>query len=111
MSSTLALSTELEIKSNLVIGEGEDAISEERTFNIGTKGDEKVGHSYTFTNLGEPKLPIPIENKKSTYPLTGGNGVFTGFAIIGTAVMLLALAYFGIYQNDKNRRRSARYKK
>ena len=111
MSSTLALSTELEIKSNLVIGEGEDAISEERTFNIGTKGDEKVGHSYTFTNLGEPKLPIPIENKKSTYPLTGGNGVFTGFAIVGTAVMLLALAYFGIYQNDKNRRKSARYKK
>ena len=55
--------------------------------------------------------PIEVENKKSTYPLTGGNGVFTGFAIIGTAVMLLALAYFGIYQNDKNRRRSARYKK
>ena len=54
---------------------------------------------------------IKIENKKSTFPLTGGNGVFTGFAIIGTAVMLLALAYFGIYQNDKNRRRSARYKK
>ena len=55
--------------------------------------------------------PIEVENKKSTFPLTGGNGVFTGFAIIGTAVMLLALAYFGIYQNDKNRRRSARYKK
>ena len=55
--------------------------------------------------------PIEVENKKSTFPLTGGNGVFTGFAIIGTAVMLLALAYFGIYQNDKNRRKSARYKK
>ena len=55
--------------------------------------------------------PIEVENKKSTYPLTGGNGVFTGFAIIGTAVMLLALAYFGIYQNDKNRRRFTRYKK
>lgn len=55
--------------------------------------------------------PIEVENKKSTFPLTGGNGVFIGFAIIGTAVMLTALAYFGIYQNDKNRRRSARYKK
>ena len=54
---------------------------------------------------------IEIENQKSTFPLTGGNGVFIGFAIIGTAVMLTALAYFGIYQNDKNRRRSARYKK
>ena len=107
MSSTLALNTELDIKSNIVIGD----INEERTFHIGTKGDEKVDHSYTFTKLGEPELPIPIENKKSTFPLTGGNGVFTGFAIIGTAVMLTALAYFGIYQNDKNRRRSARYKK
>ncbi|WP_282929448.1 SpaA isopeptide-forming pilin-related protein [Anaerococcus sp. Marseille-Q7828] len=111
MYSTLALDTTLDITSNLVIGDGEDKISEDRTFNIGTKGNEKVDHSYTFTNLGAPKLPIPIENKKSTYPLTGGNGVFTGFAIIGTAVMLTALAYFGIYQNDKNRRRSARYKK
>ncbi len=52
-----------------------------------------------------------IVNDKSSFPLTGGNGVFMGFAIIGTAVMLLALAYFGIYQNDKNRRKSARYKK
>ncbi|WP_073998197.1 SpaA isopeptide-forming pilin-related protein [Anaerococcus urinomassiliensis] len=55
--------------------------------------------------------PIDIVNNKATYPYTGGNGVSIGFAIIGTAVMLLALAYFGIYQNDKNRRRSARYKK
>ena len=51
---------------------------------------------------------IEIENKKSTFPLTGGNGVFIGFAIIGLAVMLTGLAYFGIYQNDKNKRRPAR---
>ena len=53
--------------------------------------------------------PIEVENKKSTFPLTGGNGVFIGFAIIGTAVMLASIAYFAIYQNDKNRRRSDRY--
>lgn len=55
--------------------------------------------------------PTNIVNKKSIFPSTGGSGTFIGFAIIGTAVMLLALAYFGIYQNDNNRRRSARYKK
>ena len=55
--------------------------------------------------------PIEVENKKSTFPLTGGNGVFIGFAIIGTAVMLAGIAYFAIYQNDKNRRRSDRYGK
>ncbi|WP_308654442.1 SpaA isopeptide-forming pilin-related protein [uncultured Anaerococcus sp.] len=88
MFSTLALDTTLEIKSNLVIGDGENKISEDRTFKIGTKGDEKVNHTYSFTNLGEPKLPIPIENKKGEYPFTGGPGVWIGFAIIGLAVML-----------------------
>ena len=53
--------------------------------------------------------PIEVENKKATFPLTGGNGAFIGFAIIGTAVMLAGIAYFAIYQNDKNRRRSDRY--
>lgn len=66
----------------------------------------------TYVDVDKSNItPIEVENKKSTFPLTGGNGVFMGFAIIGTAVMLVALAYFGIYQNDKNRRRSARYKK
>ena len=75
---------------------------------IQTKQTE--GDSENYEDI-DSNNPINIENKKSTFPLTGGNGVFIGFAIIGTAVMLLALAYFGIYQNDKNRRRSARYKK
>ena len=115
MSSTLALATELDIKSKIEIGEGEDKISEDRSFHIGTKGDEKVNHSFTFTQFEQIEKDkegnIEISNKKATFPLTGGNGVFIGFAIIGTAVMLAAIAYFGIFQNDKNRRRSARYKK
>ena len=101
MYSTLALSTELEIKSNLVIGEGEDAISEERTFEIGTKGDEKVNHTYTFTNLGEPELPIQIENKKGEYPLTGALGII-GFLVVGAVMM--ATAY---YKYRRKRRESA----
>ncbi|WP_394022577.1 SpaA isopeptide-forming pilin-related protein [Anaerococcus martiniensis] len=55
---------------------------------------------------------ILIENEKipqASLPSTGGNGAFIGFAIIGTAVMLAGIAYFAIYQNDKNRRRSDRY--
>lgn len=50
--------------------------------------------------------PIDIVNKKATYPSTGGAGVFKGFALLGTAIMLTALAYFGIYQREKNRKLS-----
>lgn len=91
MSSTLALKTTLDINSKIEIGEGEDAISEERTFNIGTKGDEKVDHSYSFTNLGEPELPIPVENRKAEYPLTGGKGtrmiILAGFVLMGLSIL------------------------
>lgn len=52
---------------------------------------------------------IKVVNKKATYPSTGGAGTFIGFALIGTAVMLAGIAYFAIFQNDKNRRRSDRY--
>ena len=101
MYSTLALSTELEIKSNLVIGDGEDAISEDRNFKIGTKGDEKVDHSYSFTNLGEPELPIQIENKKGEYPLTGAMGII-GFLVVGGIMMVTAY-----YKYRRKRRESA----
>lgn len=75
MYSTLALSTELDIKSNIEIGDGEDKISEDRTFHIGTKGDEKVDHSYKFTTSEEISKdkttnaynPIQIENKNEAY--------------------------------------------
>ena len=39
-----------------------------------------------------------IKNYKASLPITGGPGSFIGFALIGTAVMLTALAYFGFYQ-------------
>lgn len=54
---------------------------------------------------------IKVVNKKATYPSTGGSGTFIGFALIGTAIMLAGIAYYGIYVNDKNRRRSNRYGK
>lgn len=57
---------------------------------------------------------VQIDNESGdtpTYPSTGGSGTFIGFALIGTAVMLAGIAYYGIYVNDKNRRRSNRYDK
>ena len=88
MTSSLYLDSELDIKSNIVIG---DDIKEERTFNIGTKGEEYVDHSYTFTTLGEPTLPIPVENKKGEYPWTGGMGTLI-FTVSGL-ILMSAAAY------------------
>ena len=88
MTSSLYLKSELDIKSNIVIG---DDIKEERTFNIGTKGDEYVEHSYKFTTLGEPTLPIPIENNKGEYPWTGGMGTLI-FTVSGL-ILMTAAAY------------------
>ena len=51
------------------------------------------------------KSNFQILNEKPSLPGTGGAGTFIGFAIVGTAVMLAAIAYFGIYQNNKNRKR------
>ena len=86
MYSTLALDTTLDIKSNIVIG---DKIKEDRTFQIGTEGDKKVDHSYSFTTLGETTNPIEIENKKGLYPGTGSIGALI-FAIIGAGLMTVA---------------------
>lgn len=63
------------------------------------------------TNGGDDASTIKVVNKKPTYPSTGGSGTFIGFALIGTAIMLAGIAYYGIYVNDKNRRRSNRYDK
>ena len=94
MSSTLGLDTELDIKSNIVIG---DKIKEERTFKIGTKGVEYVDHSYSFETIDEISkdstnayTPINIENKKAEYPSTGGMGTFI-FTCVGAS--LIGLAY------------------
>lgn len=64
------------------------------------------GLEITADNDG--KSTFQIVNEKPSLPGTGGAGTFIGFAIVGTAVMLAAIAYFGIYQNNKNRRRSNR---
>ena len=102
MTSSLYLKSELDIKSNIVIG---DKIKEERTFHIETKGDEYVDHSYSFGTMGEMDKvdgkefykPIEIENKKVSLPNTNGLGAWIGFTIIGLAVMVLA----GFYYNKK----------
>ena len=96
MSTSLYPKTELDIKSNIVIG---DKINEERTFHIGTEGDKYVDHSYKFTTSEEiPKdsktnayTPIDIENKKGVYPLTGAMGII-GFLVVGGIMM--ATAYY-----------------
>ena len=88
MTSSLYLTSELDINSKIVIG---DDIKEERTFKVGTKGEEYVDHSYTFTTLGEPTLPIPVENKKGEYPWTGGMGTLI-FTVSGL-ILMSAAAY------------------
>ncbi len=97
MHSTLALSTVLDIKSKIEIGDGENKISEERSFKIGTKGNEKVDHSYKFSTSEEISkdsktnvyTPIEIENKKGEYPLTASKGTEI-FTAIGLAFMVIA---------------------
>ncbi len=87
MSSKLAQSTVLDIKTKIDIGQ----ISEERTFHIGTKGDADIEHSYSFTTMGEinTEAPVEVENKKAEYPGTGGMGTFI-FTSCGLALMGLA---------------------
>ena len=82
------------------------------TWNISVN-DGKVNITSTngsadFTRTDDT-ITLNVINKKASYPSTGGAGTFIGFALIGTAVMLAGIAYFAIYQNDKNRRRSDRY--
>ena len=61
------------------------------------------------SNAEDPSVAtIKVLNRKATYPSTGGSGTFIGFALIGTAIMLAGIAYYGIYVNDKNRRRPNR---
>ena len=102
MKSSLYLKSELDIKSNIVIG---DKIKEDRTYHIGTKGEEYVDHSYKFTTMGEltdlGTNPIQVENRKAQYPLTGAMGII-GFLVVGAVMM--ATAY---YKYRRKRRESA----
>ena len=95
MYSTLALSTVLDINSKIEIG---DKIKEDRKFHIGTKGNEKVNHSYKFTTSEEiykdstnAYIPIKIENNKGEYPSTGGMGTLI-FTVSGL-ILMTAAAY------------------
>ena len=83
---------------------------------------DKSGKEITDTGEQIPEGGLEITDKKGgsnfkivnnnpSLPSTGGNGTFIGFALIGTAIMIAAIAYYGIYINDKNRRRSNRYNK
>ena len=102
MSPQIGLTTELDIKSNIVIGEGEDKISEGRTFHIETKGEEYVDHSYEFTTMGEltniGTNPIEVENFKGEFPITGGLGTII-FTVTGLVIMSAA-AY--LYKRKRN---------
>ena len=102
MTSSLYLKSELDIKSNIVIGDGEDKISEDRTFHIGTKGEEYVDHSYSFTTMGEltniGTNPIEVENFKGEFPITGGLGTII-FTVTGLVIMSAA-AY--LYMRKRN---------
>ena len=98
MSTSLYLKSELDIKSNIVIG---DKIKEDRTFHIGTKGDEYVDHSYKFNNMAEIKSENPIEivNRKLSLPFTRGIRAWIGFTIIGLVLMILAAYYYNKKKN------------
>lgn len=102
MKSSLYLKSELDIKSNIVIG---DKIKEDRTFHIGTEGDKYVDHSYEFTTMGEltdlGTNPIQVENHKATFPHTGALGII-GFLVVGAVMM--ATAY---YKYRRKKRESA----
>lgn len=46
---------------------------------------------------------VVIENKRGTFPQTGGNGVSKGFGIFGTFIMLAAISYFALSEKDKRK--------
>lgn len=53
-------------------------------------------------------ITLNVVNKKASLPITGGTGTKIAFALIGTAVMITGLFYFGIFQREKNRKRFSR---
>ena len=70
--------------------------------------DNKDNEKFIITNSKDDEKisQVKVINHKPTYPSTGGSGPKIAFAIGGTALMLLALMYYGIYQNDKTYKRS-----
>lgn len=70
--------------------------------------DNEDNEKFIITNSKDDEKisQVKVINHKPTYPSTGGSGPKIAFAIGGTALMLLALMYYGIYQNDKTYKRS-----
>jgi len=66
--------------------------------------ENKDNKNFEITNSDNENTTSQLKaiNHKATYPSTGGSGPKIVFAIAGTALMLLALMYYGIYQNGKN---------
>ena len=76
----------------------------EVTVKDGRVNISSTDESSSFTRTDDT-LTLNVVNKKPTYPSTGGTGVKIAFALIGTAVMITGLAYFGILNTSKTRRR------
>lgn len=74
----------------------------EVTVEDGRVNISSTDESSRFTRTDDT-LTLNVVNKKPTYPSTGGNGPKIAFAILGTATMLAAIAYYAIYQKDKNK--------
>lgn len=49
---------------------------------------------------------LKVLNRKPTYPATGGTGAKIAFALIGTAIMITGISYYGMYLSEKYRERS-----
>ncbi|WP_394019881.1 SpaA isopeptide-forming pilin-related protein [Anaerococcus cruorum] len=74
----------------------------EVTVEDGRVNISSTDESSSFTRTDDT-LTLNVVNKKASYPSTGGNGPKIAFAILGTATMLAAIAYYAIYQKDKNK--------
>lgn len=74
------------------------------TVSEGRVNISSTDESSSFTRTDDT-LTLNVVNKRPSLPTTGGAGVKIAFALIGTAVMITALAYFGIINTSKTRRR------
>lgn len=88
-----------------------EAITNESGKKVTDTGIDIPADGLVITADENGKSNFQIVNNNPSLPSTGGNGTFVGFALIGTAIMLAGIAYFAIYQNNKNRPRSNRYNK
>ena len=86
--------------------DAEGELIKEESYIVDKDGNKSSENSMYELVEENGTLVLKVKNRKPTYPSTGGSGTFIGFALIGTAVMLAAIAYYGIYANNRNRRRA-----